>query len=338
MKAWIIGFAFVLLPLPLPALGNGAISEFPAGGVQFLQSADIAIEREDLYLSLEQVRVHYDYRSDAAGTQHVTIGFPMPAVPIDGGPDQLGGAINIDAGDPLNYMLFKASVNGVPVETTLHEYAWFKGENITEELNKAGVPLYLPYDETNERLAGVDQKTIADMIARGLIVPTGLGDLGGPLWQYQAVYEWEQDFAPGITQVDISYVPLTGYPGDIFDYYEVDPDRVYCVDDGVRAVINDYRGRGVAYEVQTLSYILTTAQYWKGPIGEFNLTVQKEQPDPVNGIAGTVLAFCGMRDAVETEKDFRLSQRDFAPKNDISVVWYAFYDFSGTEEGEAPAE
>ena len=128
-------------------------------------------------------------------------------------------------------------------------------------------------------------------------------------------------------------MPLTGYPSDVLDYYEVDPDGLYCVDDGVRRVINDYRGKGIGYEVQTLSYILTTARYWKGPIEEFNLIVDKEKPDPENGITGAVLSFCGMRDAQETEDDFRLTKTNFDPAKDISVVWYAFYDFSGTDEG-----
>lgn len=325
MRTAILALAFAVLPFP--ALGNGAISEFPAGGVEFLQSADIAIAREDLYLSLNEVRVHYDYRSDAAASQHVTIGFPMPPVPIDGGPDQLGGNLNLDENDPLNYMLFKASVNGVPVKTQLHEYAWFNGVNVTDELTSAGIPLYLPYDQANEILAKVDKATLDGFVERGLIYRDAYGELSEPFWQYQAVYEWEQDFAPGVTAVDISYVPLTGYPGDILDYYEVDPDKLYCVDDGVRKTIADYRDKEITYEVQTLGYILTTAKYWKGPIGEFNLIVDKEEPDPDNGITGAVLSYCGMRDAEETDKEFRWSAKDFVPDKDIAVVWYAFYDF-----------
>jgi hypothetical protein len=323
--------AALLIAVPSFALANGAISEFPAGGVEFFQSADISIQREDLYLSLEQVRVHYDYRSDAAETQHLTIGFPMPAVPIDGGPDQLGGNPAIDESDPLNYMVFKASVNGVPVKTTLHEFAWFNGENITEQLTGAGVPLYISYDQTNEALAGLGKPVIDDLVAKGLVHRDEGGQLGEPLWQYQAVYEWQQDFAPGITKVDISYVPLAGYPGDILDYYEVDPDGLYCVDDGVRKVISDYAARQLGYDVQTVSYIVSTARYWKGPIESFNLTVDKEQPDVENAVVGTVLSYCGMRDATETDEEFTWSATNYVPEKDIAVVWYAFYDFASSE-------
>jgi hypothetical protein len=323
IAAWLI--------LAGPALANGAISEFPAGGVEFLQSADIAIQQEDLYLGLDQVKVHYTYRSDATETQHVTIGFPMPPVPIDGGPDQLGGNIAIDPDEPRNYMVFKASVNGEPVETRLHEYAWFNGENVTALLSDAGVPLYVPYDQTNEALSGVDQSVIDALVTKGLLSRDEYGDLGAPLWQYQTIYEWQQDFAPGVTQVDISYVPLAGYPSDILDYYEVDPDKLYCVDDSVRKAVADFRAKGVGYEVQTVSYILTTARYWKGPIGTFNLTVDKEQVDAENGVVGTALAFCGKDKAGETEEEFTLTIKDFVPQNDISVVWYAFYDQEGAE-------
>jgi hypothetical protein len=69
-----------------PAFANAVITEFPGTGLVFSEAADIAIAREDLFLSLDKVTVHYDYKSDATETQTVTIGFPMPPVPINGDP------------------------------------------------------------------------------------------------------------------------------------------------------------------------------------------------------------------------------------------------------------
>ena len=79
--------ALALAALTAPAFANGVITEFPGTGLIFKEAADIAIAREDLYISRQKVTVHYDYRSDAADMQTVTIGFPMPPVPINGDPD-----------------------------------------------------------------------------------------------------------------------------------------------------------------------------------------------------------------------------------------------------------
>ena len=321
--------ALAFIALATPAAANGVITEFPGTGLVFKEAADIAIAREDLYLSREKIAVHYDYQSDAAATQTVTIGFPMPAVPIDGGPDDPAMLPELEGKDVRNYMQFSASVNGKPVETTLHQFAWLDGEDITARLSLLGIPAYLPYEEIEATFAKLDPATVEDMIQAGVISSDEERSYIVPNWLYQTVYEWQQDFAPGATQVDIVYSPLAGYPSDIGDYYEADPDGRYCVDDKVRKAIADFREQGIAsYEVATLGYVTTTATYWKGPIGAFNLTIAKDAIDTENGQVGAETSFCGKPDFTETDTAFTWSAKDYVPEKDVSIVYYFFYDFS----------
>lgn len=60
------------------AHGNGAMAEFSAGGVEFHEAVDVAIEREELFLSREEVRVRYIFRSVTGEALNATMGFPMP--------------------------------------------------------------------------------------------------------------------------------------------------------------------------------------------------------------------------------------------------------------------
>jgi len=325
-------FAVALIALTTPALANGAIAEFPGNGLIFKQAADIAIAREDLYLSRDKVTVHYDYRSDAAATQTVTIGFPMPPVPIDGGPDD---PTMSEDGDGINYMQFAASVNGEPVETKLHQFAWLNGEDITARLALLGIPAYLPADQIEDVFGKVDPATVDDMVQAGVITADEERTYIVPNWLYQSVYEWQQDFAPGETKVDITYVPLAGYPSDIGDYYETDPDGRYCVDDTLRKTIAGYRDKNIPYEVATLGYVTTTATYWKGPIGEFNLTIAKHPLDTESSEVGAETAFCGKAQATETETAFTWTAKDFIPETDISIVYYSFYDWENEGDSEA---
>ncbi len=326
--------ALAFAALSTPALANGALTEFAGGGLVFKEAADIAIAREDLFLSTGKVTVHYDYRSDAAGTQHATIGFPMPAVPIDGGPDDPSSLADLEGQDVLNYMQFSASVNGVPVETKLHQFAWFEGKDVTARLTALGIPVYLPYDQIDAVFAKLDADAVDGLAEDGLIYRDEERTYIVPGWSYQSVYEWEQDFAPGVTKVDIAYVPLVGYPSDIGDHYERDEDGAYCVDDALRQIIADYRDRHIVYEVQTLGYITTTAQYWKGPIGEFNLTIGKEPTNAEYSIIATETSFCGSGEFTETPTEFTWSATDYAPEKDVSVVFFSFYDYGWEDETE----
>jgi hypothetical protein len=326
-------FAVALMALATPTLANGVITEFPGSGLVFKEAADIAIAREDLYVSREKITVHYDYMSDAAATQTVTIGFPMPPVPINGDPDDPAMLPELEGKDLLNYMQFSASVNGEPVDTTLHQFAWLNGEDITARLAVLGIPAYLPYDQIEETFSKIDKATVDDMVEAGVISADDERTYIVSNWLYQSVYEWQQDFAPGETKVDIAYSPLAGYPSDFGTHYEDDPEGRYCVDDKLRKTIADFRDKNIGgYEVATVGYITTTATYWKGPIGEFNLTIGKDPIDVENQQVGAETAFCGKPDFKETETAYTWTARDFVPEKDISIVYYFFYDWDWDEQ------
>ncbi len=111
-----------------------------------------------------------------------------------------------------------------------------------------------------------------------------------------------------------------------------------CVDDALRGTIADYRDKNIPYEVSTVGYITTTATYWKGPIGEFNLTIGKDSLDPENMQVGAETAFCGKAEATETDTAFTWTANDYVAERDVRVVYYFFYDWGWEDEGESEAE
>jgi hypothetical protein len=62
-----------------------------------------------------------------------------------------------------------------------------------------------------------------------------------------------------------------------------------------------------------VEYILTTGANWKGPIGDFHLTIDKERPD-------AVLSLCmsGLKKTGATT--FEVRRTNFTPKEDIRFV------------------
>lgn len=293
-----------------PAHANGSVSEFAAGGVTFKEEPQISIAREDLTLSVDSVKVHYDFKSDAKGALTRTIGFPLPKVPQDDSPDSLGGGMEND-GDPRNYMHFEVSVNGQPLAPTLHEYAWFNGENITERLKALGVPVFAPPDED---LSDLPEATVKALEKDGLAHMDG--DFLIVRWDYQAVYEWSQDFAPGVTKVDIAYQPLTGAPSDYGDFFEAgEGAKTYCVDEEFRKRLKSLRDTGKYPDALTLGYILTTANNWQGPIAEFNLKVESGKD--------SIASLCPPK-GTNAAGPFEWHATDFTPEQDLKVLFFAY--------------
>lgn len=322
MNRLILAGLWLVLSAP-GVLANGAIAERKTGGLVFKQSDTVSILREDLGVSLNKITVDYVYKSEAAAAQSVTIAFPMPGVPVDDGPDSLREVLPEGAA-PDNYMSFTVAVDGKEVKAEPFARALVKDTDITEKITKLGLPLHMVVDDANALLKTVPKPALDELIALGAV---GQGESYGepaywPQWEYQVAFEWQQEFRPGETKVSISYVPLAGFPGDFGDSYEVgERAEAACVDAALRSAIATRKAKGGYYEVATVGYVLTTAKYWKGPIQSFNLSVEK--PD-----AQTLAAFCPTEAKKVSPTRFEWHAKDFAPKADLSVI---FYTFQGTE-------
>lgn len=298
---------------------NGAIAERKTGGLVFKQSGTVSILREDLGVSLSKITVDYLYKSEAEAAQTVTIAFPMPGVPVDDGPGSLREVLPEGAA-PDDYMSFTVAVDGKEVKAEPFARALVKDTDVTEKITKLGLPLHMVVDNANALLKTVPKPALDELIALGAV---GQGESYGepaywPQWEYQVAFEWQQEFRPGETKVAISYVPLAGFPGDFGDSYEVgERAKVACVDAALRSAIAKRKAKGGYYEVASIGYVLTTAKYWKGPIQSFNLSVEK--PD-----AETLAAFCPVEAKKVSPTRFEWHAKDFAPKADLSVIFYTF--------------
>ena len=267
----------------------------------------------------DTVRVTYVFRSDAQETQAATIAFPMPPVPVEGGPGYLGGG-EINEQDPRNYMHFTVLVNGKPVEPRLHDYAYVGREDVGSALQAAGLPLLMSDEEASSRIAALSGDEFFALEEKGIVSRSGDDPpYFAPLWRYQAVYEWRQSFPPGETTIEIAYRPLTSSPAESGDRFET-----YCLDEALRAEIAARQAKDETYDVATLGYMLKTDQYWKGPIGAFSLTVDRRGDDESE--EASLVAFCPPGDgpASYAEGVSRWQAKAFTPTRDLAVVFYYF--------------
>lgn len=310
------------------AHGNGATASFAAGGLTFRDSTDISIASEDLYLSPYEIRVDYVFHSSAGEPLVETIAFPMPRVPSDLESSVIMSSV-LDpdgaSGDMRNYLDFGVAVNDRPIIPVLHEFAWAGDEPVTETILGAGLPLLPRYDAWQELAGQLQPDTLAALVEKGLVID--LGSYTEPAWDYQAVYEWQQAFAPGETRVSIHYRPLLGWPGDygVDEFDQGERAQAACVDDALREAIAEHKRSNSYYEVAQLDYITTTARHWSGPIGEFNLTVGPTEAAQAAGNGPILSAVCPAGTLMDEDGIRRWSASDHVPQQDIHVTFYFFY-------------
>ncbi len=295
------------------ALANGATSERRAGGLVFKKSDTIGIASEELYLSVNEVRVSYIYHSKAPATQNVTISFPMPEVPLDDGPDTEDAFMNDKVPDPKNYMNFVVRVDGKPVATRMVERALLDGKDVSERLRRAGVPLLLLSKERETAMAPLSDDVKKALVAEGLLDFHDVNGIYTAKWNYQVLFEWEQGFRPGQTKVDIRYRPIGGDSEDYGDYFEKGEGvRKYCADPAFRAALGKRRG---SVSPVRIGYVLKTARFWNGPIGKFRLVVDKGKPT-------NLVAFCPADSRKISNTQFEWTATNFSPDRDMAVVFF----------------
>lgn len=305
------------------AHANAQAVEYAAGGLVFKESPTISMVHEDLYVSTREIRVSYVFRSVAPAAQQLRLAFPMPPYPTDTNTpepliqSQRGSIVHADDIDPLrradihayNYMHFAVSVNGLPLAAHSTGRAVLNGKDVTRTLIDAGAPLIFDED-AEQQLSTLSPAVLAQLIAEGLITAQGSPS---PEWSYQTIFEWEQTFAPGDTSVEISYLPLVGD----YDVITEDTIKKYCIDAGIQQALT--KPGSEAYEYSTLGYILTTAKGWKGPIGQFRLTVEKPSPNDM-------VAFCPVGAKKTSPTRFEWKARDFVPDHELDVMFFRRYN------------
>jgi hypothetical protein len=257
------------------------------------------MQREDLTLSLNEVRVRYEMRNDSAGPVTLRVAFPLPELPAltPGGRITTTGGYNIPMREPreANFIDFRVWTDGreltpeVEIRATLPD-----GRDVAAAVRQiGGIPLvmrsglFFPPDDAD-----------LDAEARRRLTETGAIELldgrGYRLpWTTYVTFHWMQTFAPGVTVVEHSYRPIVGFLPFRPDAQGVvsgtdDLAATFCIDAAEKRRLHDISARARERRLKagegensylsgyTLGYVLQTARNWRGPIGTFHLTVKDD--------------------------------------------------------------
>ncbi len=305
-----------------PARANDTMATLGTGGLIFLETTDVRMVSEELYVGPERVTVRYEFRNEAAEDRNSLVAFPLPDITGSG---DFMVAVPSEAGD--NLFGFSTLVDGEPVETELHQYAFAANIEYGDYLRDLGVPLIPFGEETIAAIAALDPETQEELLQRGLVIPMeydageGLVREYVPVWTLRSTYSWEAAFPAGESViVEHSYVPSVGgtvgvtFLAEPYEGYDPAGEylRKYCTDqsfiNAVRKTLpNPDEPYGAPFTESWISYVWSTGANWSGPVGRFHLTVDKGAPQ-------NLVSFCWDGEVTKTSPTtFEMEATDWWP-------------------------
>ena len=327
-RASLTVLAALMLPLGAAA-ANDTEANIALGGLIFEKNDQISMDSEDLFLSLEQVRVRYTYTNHSNAPITLLIAFPLPDVPLPGRDpdwveaafpdwDDIGMQTRVDGKIAGLLRIDIAKVGGVDVDARLKELGW--------------PALHWKEPDFGARLAALSADDKSALVAEGLLTSDGLpeGEVR-PAWSVSTSFVRTQTFPPGVPiTVEHSYRPMQGGTvGGGLDRGarestfgpESDYEQRFCVDD---AFLRGYdRKRYLPsgepderyFPIENwIGYALSPGANWRGPIGRFRLTVDKGYPDRL-----VSLCMNGLKKVSPTR--FEVIKTDFEPTRDLDVLF-----------------
>ncbi|HEV7661442.1 MAG TPA: DUF4424 family protein [Allosphingosinicella sp.] len=319
MRPRLVAAALAILVLAGDALANDSTATTAAGGLVLTRNDDIDMVSEDLFVSVEQVRVHYVFRNRSRRDISVTVAFPMPPRDLS----QLGHA---DVGYPSD---FHTMVAGRPVTAALERHTVAGGRDHTALLERLHIPLAPDAQgiaRISAALAALPAARQAELRRLGLLGNDEFNETQiVPTWTLRDTWHWQQVFPAGRNLVvDHRYRPGAGStPGPMLGdraYRRTADGRAemaaYCPDPAfLRRLeqLTEQGGDGTQLGDYYIGYILTTGGNWRSPIGDFRLVVDK-------GRASNIVSFCetGVRRLNATQ--FEVRHRNWRPTRNLEIL------------------
>lgn len=328
MSRQLLCAASIAVAVSTPAPANDSVADVGVGGLVLARTADVEMAREDLYISTDQIKVDYVFRNTSDSNVDSVVAFPLPDIAFD---PEMNTPLPSSASD--NFLGFEVAVDGKTVTPQLDQRAFSVNVDVTDLLNKNGIPLYGYAEGIEEKLKALPDDVLADFVERGILsIHSWTDGITGefhsnrnPNWVLRSAYWWKSSFPAGKdVRVSHRYKPAVGGSSSVgffsegkFTDWSGDMRKEYCIDASMEASLKkSMTADGYAPYVENyVDYVLMTGGNWAtGRIGEFHLTIDK-------GDAENLVSFCGKGVKKTGPTTFEMAAKDFAPEEDISVLF-----------------
>lgn len=302
---WVISITpQLLLANEMPLAG------ISANGITIKDENNIQIEKEELYISVDKIEVSYIFRNDTGKDIVTQVAFPIPQHHYD------------PTGNVKHYPVlsdFKVEVNGKEQKYSERTRALLGEKDYTSLLTSLKISIR---DFGNNNTFSVSNADKKRLIGLGLISDDpATGEL--PEWAVETIYYWTQSFpANSTTRIKHTYEPIPS-----FSIHYVSPGQgvkelsdSLCVNQEELISWIKKSNQGIfplneRFTVNTIDYILTTANHWKRPIKEFHLVIADK---------AWLASSCFEKNKLKriNEHSVEITINDFVPKAEIEVFFF----------------
>jgi hypothetical protein len=316
-----------LLAAVCAARANDSAAELSIGGLQFVRTNDVAMESEDLRISLDRVTVRYQFANTSGKPVTLTVAFPLPDIDLSEAEN-----IALPSTNPINFVDFETRIDGVPAEFRIDQRAMVGDKDVSALLGQFKLPL-LPIGNREIRVSDLPEATRTKLVDQGLLMPAGTNDKGrqqyAVAWVAKTSAVRQQTFLPDRKViVEHQYKPSVGTRSDTIlrsvlrhnksissevERYR----RDYCISDAFLAELDKRAGNGAPNASmigeRRINYVLRTGANWAGPINSFKLTI-----DP--GASDRLVSFCPGRLKPTAPNALEFIAKDFKPEGDLKIL------------------
>jgi len=310
------------MPLSQPTRANDSAVEVTPSGLQFKSIKDISIDKEELSISRDRVEVICHFRNQSTSDIVTEVAFPIPEYKWA----LLGRSVT-------NFSDFIVEVDGKKEPYKREVKAFARGKDCTQILTDMNISIvdfgkyesgFDPvmkrrYVTFVDRLKPTDKKTLIDLgILRAFIEAEP--DVVFPDWTVSIKYHWTQRFPANKTlTIKHSYGPYAGFrsfcarESDDIEFLR----RHACINESFVSWMrkNGAMGSDCPWGFW-VSYILTTANNWHGPIKDFRLTIEKKADEEVSTCFDPRIRLTG-------NNRYESRVRNFVPERDLKVFFFS---------------
>ncbi len=350
---------FVVLLLLAPRLaGNDSAASVAAGGIQLKREARIAMKSEKLFISRDKVRVQYEFLNETPQDITTEVAFPIPDYKFD--LDTPTPAFDdfrlwVDDSEVKYQVEARALLNGKDLTALLTRYrvdvSSFGHYDFEKQAPKdlAQLPDAAVKELVQAGLFSADEEHYPLWTTHKTYYWTQTFHAGTVLHvrhEYTPVAGGQflnaDDFDDAARKIKIEEArkKLSASKDPESDKYEVEHatyvDKLLsfaCIDPPlartIAARVNARKSDPKAVQQfnvyvagMWVDYILTTANSWKTPIGDFELTVEKPLPSAPGG-KPLLVSFCwdGPVEKLDATH-FVARAHDFVPKDELHVFFF----------------
>jgi len=316
-----------MLAATCAARANDSAAELSIGGLQFVRTNDIAMESEDLRISLDRVSVHYQFANTSGKPVTLTVAFPLPDIDLSEAEN-----VALPSSDPVNFVDFETRIDGAPAAFQIDQRAMVGDRDVSALLDQFKLPR-LPIGGREIRVADLPEATRTKLADQGLLMPVRTDEKGrqqySVAWVTKTSAVRQQTFPPDRkVVVEHQYKPSVGTNADTILRKPLRSNKAlsaevqryrkdYCVSDAFLAELDKRAGSGPAnaatMQERRISYVLSTGANWAGPIGSFKLTI-----DP--GASDRLVSFCPGRLKPTAPNALEFTAKDFKPEGDLKIL------------------